>query len=114
MNVSSVSGTSYAAVARAGDTSDLEKQKVRLQAEIKQWQESKEDEKTKTLKISQLELQIEQIERQIAERKAKSQSAQSSSASPSEESGSSSLLKGLYGVNTGSATNPNGSFDVRI
>ncbi|AFC33956.1 hypothetical protein PM3016_7388 [Paenibacillus mucilaginosus 3016] len=114
MNASSVSSISYTAAARTVDTNDLEKQKSRLQAEIRQWQESKEDEKTKTLKITQLQMQIEQIERQIAERKAESKSAQGASSSLNGNAEAASELRSLYGVNTGSATNPNGTFDVRI
>lgn len=69
MKISSTSSGYASASSASAGTDDLEKQKTKLEADIKTEQQSKDDEKTKEKKLELLQAQLQQIEQQIAQRK---------------------------------------------
>ncbi|OAB47242.1 FlxA-like family protein [Paenibacillus antarcticus] len=69
MSISSISGTSSTSYSSStNDTSSLEKQLAKLQAELKTENASKDDASTKEKKVAQLEQQIQLISAQITQR----------------------------------------------
>jgi TATA-binding protein-associated factor Taf7 len=76
-SISSISGNSGASPysTNASDIANLEKQRTKLQDDLKNETASKDDEKTKQQKTDLIQQQIQQIELQIAQKKSNTNAA---------------------------------------
>lgn len=122
MNISSVSSSSsvQSFSGSAGTSSSasrqiaaLEKQKSKLEDDLKKLDSSKDDEKTKQLKQQQLTMQIKLLDAQIAQLKQQeAANASGKSSETSEASGSGQVLDAEAAKTA--TTDSEGHFDVRV
>lgn len=87
MKISSASQSSYTPSTSATDTSDLEKQKAKLEQQLKAANASNDDQNTKQKIVQQIQQQIQQIDNQIAQKKSNA-TAGGSQAQPTSSSNS--------------------------
>ncbi|MNB65831.1 hypothetical protein D3C81_152980 [compost metagenome] len=122
MNISSVSSSSsvqsYSGSAGSSSSASrqiaaLEKQKSKLEDDLKKLDSSKDDEKTKQLKQQQLTIQIKLLDAQIAQLKQQeAANASGKSEGTSEASGSGQVLDAEAAKTA--TTDSEGHFDVRV